>query len=147
MLLDTKQEFDAAEGEEVRTMADQPAVQAPVPFVGGPFPTIRASQTAVFVDGGAFVLTLIERRPLPNVPGPPALGDFEVGRLILPPTALLQLRANIDAALQDYRAFFGSEPPGPEQLPTDAMDAARRSLLGNLPVQPPNTFSINCDVR
>jgi hypothetical protein len=83
-------------------------------------------------------MNLMERRPLANKPGPVVLGDFEVGRFALPPTTLVQLRSNIDATLQQYRGIFGADPPGPDQLPTDAMDAARRSLLGNLPVQPPD---------
>ncbi len=138
MLPDTKHRFDT------RWRRSGPTWQTSPRRPGRPVRRRRVcdrtgDQTAVFVDGAAFGLNLIERRPLPNTPGPIVLGDFEdLGRFVLPPTTLLQLRANIDAALQQYRAFFGSDPPGPEKLPTDAMDAARRSLLGNLPTQPPD---------
>jgi len=38
-----------------------------------------------------------------------------------------------------YKAVFGTDAHGPEKLPTDALDAAKRSLLSSLPIQPPDS--------
>jgi len=37
-----------------------------------------------------------------------------------------------------HTLIFGSAPLGPEHLPVDAMDAARRSILNGLPISPPD---------
>ncbi|GAC1425628.1 MAG: hypothetical protein NVSMB5_19950 [Candidatus Velthaea sp.] len=106
------------------------------PFIGGDFPTQRASETVVASDGGSFMLHLIERRPIALEPGEVQSADHEVGRFALSPVVLVQLRANIDDAIAKHTLIFGAPPLGPEHLPVDAMDAARRSILNGLPVSP-----------
>lgn len=106
------------------------------PFLGGDFPTQRASETVVASDGGAFLLHLIERRPIANEIGEVRSADHEVGRYSLSPVVLMQLRANIDDAIAKHTSIFGAPPLGPEHLPVDAMDFARRNILNGLPVAP-----------
>jgi hypothetical protein len=118
-------------------MADQQPPSPQVsPIAAGAFPTLRVSHSAVWIAGGAFGINFLELRPIPNpsgVPAPVQQAHVEVGQSLLSPVALVQLPANSDTAIAQYRSLFGQDPPGPDKLPNDAMDAAKPALLGSLP--------------
>jgi hypothetical protein len=118
---------------------DPKPTPAPIPFLPLVQPTLRCSDAFVWLDGGSFGLTLTERRGIAGRPdGLLVMGDHEVGRFAMTPVALQSLRSRIDIALAQYKTSFGVDPPKLEQMPVDAMEAAKRSLLGGLPLVEPN---------
>ena len=75
---------------------NQPALK--IVRVPGNFPTLRASNVFVGFDGGAFVLSLQDRRPAEpyDAQGPASvLASHEVGRFRLAPSTLVWLKEQI----------------------------------------------------
>jgi hypothetical protein len=87
----------------------------PSTFPNPQAPTIKATAAQCEVDGGAFVLTLSDLRPVePHThidrfsEGKSAF--VEVGRFMLSPVAFLHLKQQIENAEKWYHAHFGELP-------------------------------------
>jgi hypothetical protein len=104
---------------EPKTVRPSPPI---VPLNG---PSIRVSGVAVWFDGGAFSMNLLEQRPTMLEDGGLVPALHEVGRVILSPATLMYLRRNIDSALEEYRQAMGHEVPDPDRI-------ASNLAIGNL---------------
>ena len=102
----------------------------PPPFVPLKAPTFRANQSSVAFDMGAFVVSLMENRPLaPNDGAPSSNHLVEVGRFAMPPGWLLWLRENINNAIAEYERAIGHPLPDPAKMGANLASSAAESLL------------------
>jgi hypothetical protein len=88
-------------------------------------PSLRVSGVAVWFDGGAFSMNLLEQRPTLLEDGALVPALHEVGRVMLAPATLMHLRRSIDSALEEYRQAMGHEVPDPDTI-------ASNMAIGNL---------------
>jgi hypothetical protein len=80
--------------------------------------TMRISVALVQPDAGSFVVYLFDQRPALDPDGEPMNPDplYEIGRLAVAPSVLLQLRSNLEAAIEVHESRYGRipMPPDPE---------------------------------
>jgi hypothetical protein len=106
----------------MRRMADPPLVPLDAP-------TVRANQSAVFVDGGSFAVNLYENRPDPRVIGPAQIQLVEVGRYAMSPMSVFWLRRNLDDAIAQYEKIMGHPLPDPTKIGGALASEAAENIL------------------
>ena len=101
---------------EANDNVDEQTAMQPVLVPNSAMSTMRISAALVQPDSGSFVVYLFDQRPALDPDGDPMVPDplYEIGRLAVVPSVLLQLRSNLDDAIAVHESRYGRIPNAPD---------------------------------